>query len=155
MPALLAFFLRILLHDDVLGNAVRLHLVLVHVGAEGDHVDGVETPAVGVEEGDDLEGRHLRVEGVCVLEVVVPDLVDDFPQELGGPAFGRLETGVVVEAGFVGRLRANANDRGGNVRDASVVEREADGAFELVAAMVGSIPHAICDDGLREWTPPS
>ncbi len=56
----------------------------MHVGAEGDHVDGMQPPAVGVEEGDDLEGRHLRVEGVGVLEVVVPDLVDNFPQELGG-----------------------------------------------------------------------
>ncbi len=53
-----------------------MHVVLVHVGAEGDHVDGVEPLAVGVEEGDDLEGRHLRIEVVGVLEVVVPDLVD-------------------------------------------------------------------------------
>ena len=111
----LRLFLGILQHDDVLGDVIHLTVILVHVGAEGDHVDGVEPPAVGIEEGDDLEGRHLRVEGVCVLEVVVPDLVDDLPQELGGPAFGRLETGVVVEAGFVGRLRANANDRGGVV----------------------------------------
>ena len=140
-------FLCILQHDDILGNAVRLHVVLVHVGAEGDHVDGVQPSAVGVEEGDDFKGRHLCVEGVGVLQVVVPDLVDDFTQELGGSAFGRLEAGVVVKAGFVGRLRANANDRGGIVRDAAVVEREADGAFERVAAMVGSVPHAIRDDG--------
>ena len=49
---------------------------LVHVGAEGDHVDGMESPAVSVEEGDYLESRHLRIEGVGVLEVVVPDLVN-------------------------------------------------------------------------------
>ena len=143
----LRLLLRVLQHDDVLGDSVGLAVVLMHVGAEGDHVDGMQPPAVGVEEGDDLEGRHLRVEGVGVLEVVVPDLVDDFPQDLGGPAFGRLETGVVVEAGFVGHLRANANDRGGIVLDASVVEREADRASERVAAMVGSVPHTIGDDG--------
>ncbi len=37
----LCLFLRILQHDDVLGNAICLHVVLVHVGAEGNHVDGV------------------------------------------------------------------------------------------------------------------
>ena len=68
-------FLGILQHGDVLGDAIRLPVVLVHVGAEGDHVDGVKSPAVSIEEGDDLEGRHLRIEGVGVLEVVVPDLV--------------------------------------------------------------------------------
>ncbi len=143
----LRLFLRILQHDNVLGNAVRLHVVLVHVGAEGDHVDGVQPPAVGIEERDDFEGRHLCVEGVGVLEVVVPDLVNDFTKELGRPALGRLEAGVVVKAGFVGRLRANANDRGGIVLDAAVVEQEADGAFERVAAMLSGVPHAIRDDG--------
>ena len=143
----LRLLLGVLQHDDILGDPVGMGVVPMHVGAEGDHVDGMKAPAVGVEEGDDLEGRHLRVEGVGVLEVVVPDLVDDFPQELGGPALGRLETGVVIEAGFVGRLRANADDRGGGVVDSPVVEREADGAFERVAAVVGGVTHGIGDDG--------
>ncbi len=38
---------------------------------EGDHVDQEQTPAVGVKEGNDVKGRHLRVEGVSILEVVV------------------------------------------------------------------------------------
>ncbi len=45
----------------------------MHVGVEGDHVDGVESPAVSVKEGDYPEGRHLCIEGVGVFEVVVPD----------------------------------------------------------------------------------
>ncbi len=63
----LRLLLRILQHDDVLRDAIRLHVVLVHVGAEGDHVDGVESPAVSVKEGDYLEGRHLCIEGVSSL----------------------------------------------------------------------------------------
>ncbi len=47
----------------------------------------------------------------------------------------------------MGRLRANANDRGGIVFNARVVERETDGAFEGVAAMFGGVPHVVCDKG--------
>jgi hypothetical protein len=34
-------FLRILHHDDELGNAIRLHVILRHISAEGDHVNGM------------------------------------------------------------------------------------------------------------------
>ena len=47
----------------------------------------------------------------------------------------------------MGRLRVNANDRGGIVLDAAVVEREADGALEGVAAMLSGVLHAIRDEG--------
>ena len=47
----------------------------------------------------------------------------------------------------MGRLRANANDRGGIVFDARVVERETDGAFEGIAAMFGGVPHVVRDEG--------
>jgi hypothetical protein len=57
---LLCLFLSLLQHDDVLGDAVRLCVVPVHVGVEGDHVDGLEPNAVGVEEGHDLKGQHPR-----------------------------------------------------------------------------------------------
>jgi hypothetical protein len=143
----LHLFLCILQHDDVLGNAIRLHVVLVHVGAEGDHVDGVEPPTVGIKERDDFKSHHLHIEGVGILEVVVPDLVDNFAEELGGTTFGRLKTGIAVERGFVGHLRTNANNRGGVIRNVAVIEREADGASECVAAMVCSVPHTIRDDG--------
>ena len=72
----------------------------------------------------------------------MPDLVNDLAEELGRPALGRLEAGLVIEAGFVGRLCMNTNYRGGIVLDAAVVEREADGAFERVAAMLSGVPHA-------------
>ncbi len=57
-----------------------------------------------------------------------------------------LVAGVVVKAGFVGRFRSNANDCGGIVCDTTIVERQSDGAFECIAAMVGSVRHCIRQD---------
>ena len=54
----------------------------------------------------------------------------------------------------MGRLPANANDRGGIVFDARVVERETDGAFEGVAAMFGGIPHVVRDEGREQVDSP-
>jgi hypothetical protein len=105
----------------------------------------VEATGVGVEESHDVEGRHLCVEGVGILEVVVPDLVNGVPEDLSGAALGRFVGGEVVEAGFVGRFRSDTNDRGGVVRNAPIVEWEPDGNGKGVTAMVGGIP---C--GLRE-----
>ncbi len=116
--------------------------------------DGVEATGVGVEEGDDVEGRHLCVEGVGVLEVVVPDLLDGIPEEFGCAAFGRLVASVVVEACFVGRLRTNANDHGGVVRDAPVVEWETDGNDEGVTAMVGGVPRGLREESNEGMDPP-
>jgi hypothetical protein len=42
----LRLLLSVLQHVDVLGDAIGLHVVLVHVRPEGDHVDGVEASAV-------------------------------------------------------------------------------------------------------------
>ncbi len=47
----------------------------------------------------------------------------------------------------MGCFRSNVNDRGGIVRDATVVERQSDGAFERIAAMVGGVSHCIRQDG--------
>ncbi len=52
----LCLFLSILQHVDVLGNAVCLDVIPTHVGAEGNHVNGMKSPAVGVEEGDNFKG---------------------------------------------------------------------------------------------------
>jgi hypothetical protein len=38
----LCLCLCILQHYDSLGDAIHLDVILVHVGAEGDHVNGVE-----------------------------------------------------------------------------------------------------------------
>ncbi len=150
----LCLFLSILQHVDVLGNAVRLDVVLMHVGAEGNHVNGMKSPAVGVKEGDNFKGRHLCVKGVGILEVFEPDLVDGFSEEFGGPTLRRLLAGIVVQAGFVGRFRLNANDRGGVVRDVTVIERQSDGAFECIATMVGGVRHCIPQDGCKGVDPP-
>ncbi len=100
-----------------------------------------------MEEGDDVEGRHLCVEGVGVFEVVVPDLVDGVPEELSGAALSRFVGGEVVEAGFVGRFRSDTNNRGGVVCDAPVVEWESGGNGE------GYLEDSVRSP-TREWTPP-
>jgi len=150
--------LRLLLgnfqHVDVLGDAVRLHIILVHVGLEQDHVHGVEAPAVCVKERDDLEGGHLHEEGVGVLEVVEPDLVDGLAEEFFCSPLRRLITGVVIEAGFVGGFCTDADDSRGIVRDAGAVKRQAARTAEERASMVGSILHGICED-CREGLDPS
>ncbi len=54
----------------------------------------------------------------------------------------------------MGRFRADANDRGGIVGDAAIVEGQADGTDEGGAAMVGGIPCGIHEDGHEGMDPP-
>ncbi len=128
----------------------------MHIGAEVDHVNGMEPPAVGVKEGHDLEGQHLSVEGVGVLEFVVPDpdSVHGFVEKFGGLALGRLVTGIGIEADFVSRFRTDANNRGGIVGNAAIVEQQVDGMDKGGAAMVGDIPCGICEEGHEGMDPP-
>jgi hypothetical protein len=121
----------------------------VHVGVEGDHVNGVEPPAVGVKEGNDLEGQHLSVEGVGILEVVVPDFVDGLSEKFGGPMLGRFVTGKVFKAGFMSQFQVDANDHGGIVGNAAVVERQVE-RTDKGGAMVGGIPCRIREEGCEE-----
>ena len=74
---------------------------------EGDHVDGMQPPAVGVKEGHNVDGRDLCVEGIGVFEIVVPDLINDIVKKFGDATLGCFVTGIVIEAGFVGRLCTN------------------------------------------------
>jgi hypothetical protein len=150
----LCLFLSILQHVDVLGNTICLDVILMHVSAEGNHVYGMKSPAAGVKEGDNFKGRHLRVKGVGILEVFEPDLVNGFSEEFGGPTLRRLVAGVVVKAGFVGRFRSNANNRGGIVCNVTVIEGQSDGAFECIAAMVDGVHHCITQDGCEGVDPP-
>ncbi len=113
----------------------------------------MKSPTVGVKEGDNFKGRHLCEKGVGVLEVFEPDLVNGFLEEFGGPTLCRLVAGVVVKAGFVGRFRLNANNRGGVVRNVTVIKRQLDGAFEGIAAMVGNVRHCITQDGREGMDP--
>jgi len=61
--------------------------------------------------------------------------------------FGRFVTGVVIKAGFVGRLCTHSDDSRGIVGDVFIVEREAGGTYELVVAMFGFVLDSLHEDG--------
>ncbi len=110
-------------------------------------MNGMQPPTVGVKEGHDVAGRDLRVEPLSILEIVLPDLVDDVTKEFCDASFGRLVTGVVVKVGFMGGLCLNADDCHGIVGDVFVVEGEADRPDKLGIAMVGFVLGGIHKDG--------
>jgi hypothetical protein len=126
----------------------------MHVCLEGDHVNCVKTPTVGIEEGDYFQGHSLHVEGVGVLEVVVLDLFHGVMEELGSAALGHLVTGVVIIAGFVGQFCVDANNSGGIVRDGAIIKRQTIGANKCLAFMIGGVPHHICEDSSEGVDPP-
>jgi hypothetical protein len=68
MPArIYCLFLCILHHDNELGDAIHLHLVLGHISAQSDHVNkGTKPSTVGIKEGHDVDGRDLHGEGVGI-----------------------------------------------------------------------------------------
>jgi hypothetical protein len=139
-------FLRILHHDDELGDAIRLHVILRHISAEGDHLDSVQAAAVGIKEGHDLDGRDLCVEGLGVFEIVVPDLIDHVAKKFGNATFGRFVTGVVIKAGFVSRLRTNLDNCRGVVGDVFIVERKADGTNKRFVAVFEFVLGGVRED---------
>jgi hypothetical protein len=108
-------FLRILHHDDELGDAICLHVILHQICAQCDHVDGMKPSAVGIKEGHDVDGRDLRVKGVGIFQVVLPNFIDDVTEKFGHALLGHLITGIVIKLEFVGSLRTNANNRCGIV----------------------------------------
>jgi hypothetical protein len=134
-------------HDNEFGNAIRLYVILRHISAEGDHVDGMQPPPVGVEEGHDVDGHDLHVECFGVLEIVVPDLADNIAKEFGGASFGRHVTGKVIEAGFMGCLCTNTDTCSGVFGDGSIIEGETGGTYTFIAAMVGFVLDGLCADG--------
>ncbi len=114
---------------------------------EGDNVNGMQPPAVGVEVGHDLKGRDFCVESLGVLQVVVPNLLNDVAEELGNATFGCFLASVVVKAGFVGGLSANTDDGRGIVGNVPVVEGEAGRPSNLGATMVGFVFGGLHEDG--------
>jgi hypothetical protein len=144
------FFLRILHHDDELGNAIRLHVILHHISAEDNHVDSVQAAAVGVEEGHDLDGHDLCVEGLGVFEIVVPDLIDHVAKEFRNATFGHFVTGVVIEVGFVGHLRTNSDDCRGIIGDVFIVEGKADGTNKRGVAVFGFVLGGIREESREQ-----
>jgi len=118
---------------------------------EGNHVDGVQPPAVGIKEGHDVDGREICVESLGIFEIIVPDLIDDIAKEFGHPSFGRLVTGVVIKAGFVGHLCMDTDDCHCVVGDVFMVEGEAGGPYEFGVAMFGFVIGGISEEEQYWW----
>ncbi len=154
MPTFFCLILHILQQDDVLGGVICLDVVLVHVGVEHNHVNGMKTPAVGIKEGHNLEGCDLCVESVSILQVIVPHLIYGIPEGLGGATFGRLLSGKVAKARLVGSLRMDTDSDGGIVGNGAVIEGQAGGANKCCIAMVGRIPHGIHENTCERMGPP-
>jgi hypothetical protein len=113
----------------------------------------MQPPAVGIKVGHDFEGPELHIESLSVLQVVIPNLIDDIAEEFGSATFGRLIAGVVVKTGFVGSLSVNMNDGCTVVGNVPVVEGEAGRPDELGGAMVGFVHGASVRMAMREWIP--
>jgi hypothetical protein len=84
----------------------------------------MQTPTVGIKEGDDVEHHDLCLEGIGIFEVNVPHLVNNVTEELGNAMLGSLITGVVINAGFMGSLRTNADDHCNIIGNCLVVDRK-------------------------------
>jgi hypothetical protein len=102
--------------------------------------------AVGVKKRHDVNGRDLRVIGVGIFEVIVLNLIDNVAEKFGHALFSRLITGVVIELGFVGSLRMNANNCRGVVSNRLVVEWETSRAYKF-GTMVGFVLDSLGEDG--------
>jgi hypothetical protein len=144
--SLFGLFLGILHHDNELGDAIRLHVVLHHISTQQDHVEGMKPSTVGIKEGHDVDGRDLCEEGVSVFEVILPNFIDGVVEKLGHALFGRLKTGAVIKLGFVGGLRTNANNCCGVISDCFVVEWEMSWANKF-GTMVGVVLDSLGEDG--------
>ncbi len=109
----------------------------------------MQPPIVGVEVGHDFEGRDLHIESLGMLQVVVPNLIDDVAEEFGNAMFGCLVAGVVIEVGFVGSLSANTDDGRGISGNVPVVEGEAGRPDKLEGAMVVFVLGGLHEDGCK------
>ena len=83
---------------------------------------------------------------LSVFEIIVPDLGNDIAKEFGDASFGRLVTGIVIKAGFMGGLCLNVDNCCGVVGDVFIVEGETGGPDELGVAVFGFVLG-------REWIP--
>ncbi len=140
-------FLHILHHRNKLGDAICLHVILHQICAQGDHVNGMQPPAVGVNESHDVEGHDLCEKHVGIFQIVVPNFVDNVMEKLGHAALSCLVTGIVIELGLMGSLRTNATDCCGIVGNQLVVEREPSRAYKLgtvVGSVLGGLGVCVC-----------
>jgi hypothetical protein len=144
--SLLHLLLSILHHDDELGDANHLNVVLGHVQAERDHVNGMQPPAVGIKVGHDFKGLDLCVESLGILQVIEPNLVNNIVEKFCGATFSCFVSGVVGEAGFVGSLSMNT-DGPGIVNNVPVIEGKVGRPDKLGGTMVSFVLGGLCEDG--------
>ncbi len=114
---------------------------------EGDHVDGMQPPTVGVKVGYDVEGHDLCIERLDIFQVVIPNLIANVSEEFGHATSGHLVAGIVVEAEFVGGLGVNMEDSHGIVDNVLVIEGEAGGPDKLGIVMVSFLLGGLHEDG--------
>jgi hypothetical protein len=144
---LFSLFLGILHHDNELGDAIHLHTVLHHIRAKQDHVKGMKPSAGGVEERL-VDGHDLRVEVVCIFEVIVPNLINNLVETLGHALFSCFVTGAVIKLGFVGSLHTYAKYCHGIVSNCLVIEWEMSQAYKF-GTMVEFVLDSLGEDGCK------
>jgi len=104
-------------------------------------------PPGAVDGWEAFDGRDLSVKGISVFEIVVPDLINNIAKKFGNATSGRFETGIVIEAGFMGRLCTNPDDCCGVVGNVFIIEVEADGKYELGVAMFSFVLGVLRENG--------
>ncbi len=62
----------------------------------------MQPPTVGLEVGHDFEGCDLCIESLGILQVIIPNLVDDVVEEFGDAMFGRLVALHCCQGGIFG-----------------------------------------------------
>ncbi len=97
--------------------------------------------------GHDFKGRDLCIESLGIIQVIVPNLVNNVAEEFGDAMFSCLVAGIVVKVGFMGDLGANTDDGRGVVGNVPVIEGEAGRPDKLGVAMVGFVLGGLCEDG--------
>jgi hypothetical protein len=84
---------------------------------------------------------------VYVFEIIVPDLINDIAEEFCDAPFGRLITGKIIEARFVGQLCTHLDSCQGIVGNGIIVERKVSGMKDFFVAMVGLVLGGLREDG--------
>jgi hypothetical protein len=113
----------------------------------------MQPPAVGIKVGHDFKGCDLCVESISVLQVIVPNLVNDVAEEFGNATFGYFVAGVVVKVGFVGSLGTNMDDGRGIVGNVPVIEGRREGLTNLEVPWLALYLVVSMRMAVREWTP--
>ncbi len=81
----LSLFLCILHHDNELGDAICLHVLLHHICTQRDHVKSMKPSAVSIEEGHDVGGSDLCVEVLAFLRSLYQSSFTTLQRSLATP----------------------------------------------------------------------